>query len=540
MDKQQGAATPMTIFYSYAHADESLRKDLEKHLSSLRREGLIAEWHDCDINAGMEWEREINAHLNAAQIILLLVSPDFIDSEYCYGIEMKRAMERHERGEAFVIPVILRHVYWQGAPFGKLQALPTGAKPVVDRSWHDLDEAFFDVVKGIRKVVREYYALRIRSSLADQRDRTSQPSLASENTLSDSGNGPTMEATHALEGVKEQEETGSERNKHVEVNSSKSIFHGVSSIPKQTLGELGSQIPGQRRDSKGRTVDLRRWSIIGVIALITISLLASFNGIVGNRSDNLFIFIIDELWKSITTGLWSWAIVFITLLACLAMVFYSWRHIRVLNRALGKMKNILELDDALLRFLPSWTHDEHQIKLFLAEALRDALELFQGEVCRASLLLPDPQEYLRVWTHYGMSQEDVNRIGFYIGSDASKQREAGVAGEAFLRRQLLVGHIKATEGTWVCDIGSYTRFPGSQFPPPYRSFIIVPIIAMAPKPTERNVITCLGIICLDSMKQTVFDDSECQTALTLFARRFAIALLIYRLRDSNHTSSGDI
>src|SRR5215469_1243043 len=117
------------IFICYAHEDELLLNKLKAHLRPLQRQGLIEVWHDRDINAGTEWEREISNHLNEANIILLLVSPDFMDSDYCYGIEMKRAIERHERGEARVIPVILRHVYWQGI-LGTLQALPTDAKPV--------------------------------------------------------------------------------------------------------------------------------------------------------------------------------------------------------------------------------------------------------------------------------------------------------------------------------------------------------------------------------------------------------------------------
>jgi hypothetical protein len=119
----------------------------------LQRQGLIGVWHDSDISPGTEWEQEISKHLNEAQIILLLISPDFMNSDYCYGIEMKRALERHERGEARVIPVILRPVYWRGAPFGKLQALPADGKPVTSSSWHYIDEAFFDVAEGITKIV---------------------------------------------------------------------------------------------------------------------------------------------------------------------------------------------------------------------------------------------------------------------------------------------------------------------------------------------------------------------------------------------------
>ncbi len=141
------------IFFCYAREDEALRQRLEKQLKALKRQGFIDIWHDRDISAGTEWEREIDKHLNTADIILLLVSPDFMASDYCYGVEMKQAMERHESGQARVIPVILRPVYWQGAPFGKLQALPTDAKHVTSPIWHNLDEAYFDVAEGIRTAV---------------------------------------------------------------------------------------------------------------------------------------------------------------------------------------------------------------------------------------------------------------------------------------------------------------------------------------------------------------------------------------------------
>src|SRR5947209_12052879 len=140
------------IFICYAREDEELLKKLKAHLKPLQRQGLIDVWHDRDISAGTEWEHEINRHLNEAEIILLMVSPNFMDSDYCYGIEMKRAIERHERGEAQVIPIILRHVYWQVDPISKLQALPRDAIPVISSRWHTQDEAFFDVTEGIQKV----------------------------------------------------------------------------------------------------------------------------------------------------------------------------------------------------------------------------------------------------------------------------------------------------------------------------------------------------------------------------------------------------
>ncbi len=146
---------PVTIFFCYAREDEALLNKLKTHLRPLQRQGLIDVWYDRDISAGTEWEQEIKEHLNSAQIVLLLVSPDFMDSEYCYSVEMKRALERDARGEAKVIPVILRPVYWYGEPLGKLQALPTDGKPVTDLNWHDLDRALYDVTAGIYKVVMQ-------------------------------------------------------------------------------------------------------------------------------------------------------------------------------------------------------------------------------------------------------------------------------------------------------------------------------------------------------------------------------------------------
>src|SRR5215510_6517984 len=143
----------LEVFFSYAHKDEKLRNELVKHLSLLQHQGVITAWHDRKITAGTEWAGAIDAHLQSAQIILMLVSADFMASAYCYDVEMQRAMARHEAKEARVIPVILRPVYWQGAPFSKLQALPTGGNPIT--TWSNQDTAFVNVVHGILKIVQE-------------------------------------------------------------------------------------------------------------------------------------------------------------------------------------------------------------------------------------------------------------------------------------------------------------------------------------------------------------------------------------------------
>lgn len=140
-----------SLFFSYSHADESLRDQLEVHLAMLKRDGLINTWHDRRIDAGDTLDDSIDEKLEQAEVILLLVSANFIASEYCYSREMSRALERSSNREARVIPVILRACDWHSAPFGKLLALPTDARPVT--SWPNQDEAFTDVVRGIRNAV---------------------------------------------------------------------------------------------------------------------------------------------------------------------------------------------------------------------------------------------------------------------------------------------------------------------------------------------------------------------------------------------------
>ena len=139
------------VFCSYSHKDEEWKDRLETHLSGLRRQHLIALWSDRKIQPGDEWKGQIDEHLNNADIILLLISADFVASRYCYDIEMTRALERHANREAKVIPISLRPFDWDGLPFAKLQALPKDAKPIT--TWANQDEAFVDVARGIRETV---------------------------------------------------------------------------------------------------------------------------------------------------------------------------------------------------------------------------------------------------------------------------------------------------------------------------------------------------------------------------------------------------
>lgn len=136
------------VFISYAHEDVGFLEALKTHLSTMVRNGEISPWYDQNIMAGGEWDREIHERLKSANVILLLVSPHFLASDYCTSVEMNYALKRHESGEATVIPILLRVSDWGRSPLQKLQALPTGARPVT--KWGRRDEAYQSIIQGLR------------------------------------------------------------------------------------------------------------------------------------------------------------------------------------------------------------------------------------------------------------------------------------------------------------------------------------------------------------------------------------------------------
>ncbi|MDQ2714733.1 MAG: trypsin-like peptidase domain-containing protein [Chloroflexota bacterium] len=152
-DWQPQRAGAINIFYSYAPEDETLRAELAKRLKLMKRQGLIDDFYAGNINAGKA-EREIaSKYLEAADIILLLVSPDFIESDYLYEQEMKSAMEHQRTGKVRVIPILLIPIDWEDTPFGGLVALPRNRKPI--SAWSDRDQALYEVAMDIRRVVDE-------------------------------------------------------------------------------------------------------------------------------------------------------------------------------------------------------------------------------------------------------------------------------------------------------------------------------------------------------------------------------------------------
>jgi len=141
----------LNIFLSYAHEDEAMKVQLDRNLIMLKKSEKINVWQDRAILGGDVWDDKISNALATADIILLLISVDFNNSQYIWDKELKVALERHEKNEARIIPIILRTCEWSEMPYAKLQALPTGAKPI--SSFEDADVAYTDVARGIRMVV---------------------------------------------------------------------------------------------------------------------------------------------------------------------------------------------------------------------------------------------------------------------------------------------------------------------------------------------------------------------------------------------------
>jgi hypothetical protein len=144
-------ARPLRVMYSYSHKDEVFKDELDTALAALCRERAIEVWQDRKILPGSEFDKDIGAALEASDIVILLVSKYFIASDYCWSVEMKRAIQRHVNGTATVVPVILKPADWKTSPFGKLTALPKDGKPLVD--WQNPDAAWADVAEGVRRLV---------------------------------------------------------------------------------------------------------------------------------------------------------------------------------------------------------------------------------------------------------------------------------------------------------------------------------------------------------------------------------------------------
>jgi hypothetical protein len=168
----------ITVFTSYSHRDEEMRQSLERHLSSLVREDIIELWADRAVDAGGKWAESIDSRLEHSDVVLLLISDNFLSSDYCYDVEMKRAIERHDNGDAVVVPVILKPSDWQTSPFARFQALPRHAKPIT--TWRNRNDAFADVAKEIRRLANTMRGAE-QSESTEYQDNAAAPSSSYSN-----------------------------------------------------------------------------------------------------------------------------------------------------------------------------------------------------------------------------------------------------------------------------------------------------------------------------------------------------------------------
>lgn len=145
----------LKIFISYAHVDKKLCEKFIIHLHSLKRADLISNWYDNEINPGEEWDEEIKKNLNESDLIIFLLSPELIASEYVYKNELKLSIIKHRNNEAFIVPVMLRNCNYQHTYFGKLQGLPEGFIPIKSKKFKYIDDAFTLVIKGLERVIEK-------------------------------------------------------------------------------------------------------------------------------------------------------------------------------------------------------------------------------------------------------------------------------------------------------------------------------------------------------------------------------------------------
>lgn len=227
----------VNVFFSYSHKDEDLRNELEIHLAALKRQGVINTWHDRRIAAGDEFAGKISENLESADIILLLVSPYFIASDYCYEVEMKRALKRHEAGEARVIPIILHPCDWHGTPFGKLLAVPSDGKPV--SKFPNMHDAFLEITIAIRNAAGNLKgtATPVVSSVAP-----SPPSPPARDT------GPRSSNLRIKKSF-----TDRDKDKFLE-----DAFEYMANFFEGSLGELGQRNPGV--EGNFRRIDANRFT----------------------------------------------------------------------------------------------------------------------------------------------------------------------------------------------------------------------------------------------------------------------------------------
>lgn len=273
------------------------------------------------------------------------------------------------------------------------------------------------------------------------------------------------------------------------------------------------------------------YSFFAILLTLFISLIIGIISNVVVVSSNAFRSLLANLSHSFQTEFGFWLVILLLCILILIIIYLTKRRFNILQRSLTIANQIISNDDALLRslaFLPAAKDYQTEIQKQLTELLQNTRAVFQGRINRAFILLPDESKTnLTIRFHYGLPQESVERIRFYIGSDDSRKK--GVAGEAYCRQKLIVAHIIKRDATWIADQNTFTPSTEKQYPR-YRSFICVPILVpnMDTTVLEEQSISSLGVVCFDSMSMTIFDDTALQDLLRLIASHIGAILLIYQ------------
>lgn len=139
------------VFISYSHKDDSHKNKFITHLSSLVRNEEIEIWHDRKILPSQDWSKEISEKLESSDIVICLISADFIASTYCYGKELSRSLELQEEGKLKCICIILKPCDWHDLPLSKFQCIPEDGKPIT--KWSNQDSAWLDCTKKIKSTL---------------------------------------------------------------------------------------------------------------------------------------------------------------------------------------------------------------------------------------------------------------------------------------------------------------------------------------------------------------------------------------------------
>jgi hypothetical protein len=285
------------------------------------------------------------------------------------------------------------------------------------------------------------------------------------------------------------------------------------------------------------------WAALGAVIMITA--LAAYQGIIGNRADSIFIALTNWVATSVHENTIPWIITAVTI--GLFFVEGGWCvfHNKVLNQAIKKAHKMIALDGSLLRNIanlqpenvsgsqsPQLFHRDKQTTRILRDILRDAVDELREHlpgnehILRTAIVTPDATgDYLKCIASWEMPLESIDSMEFYIGNDAKLRRDrGGAAGEAYINKKLVRGHMIKLGDRWTSrDCTSYIDFAGNRSSQPYISFANVPIIGPDPRTQD---ITCFGVVCFDSKHEKAFDSDESKELLTMLAERIAAAIIL--------------